>query len=937
MSLLFRLLSLVGLALIPALAVLVWGAREAGRAQEAAAREDALRLARLVAADHRQLADGARQLLTSLGNLRVVRALDEAECQAFFRRIMGDFPRYVLLATATLDGEVVCSAQPGARGNNIADREYFRAAVRERGFVVGGFVLGRASGQSSFHFAQPFYDNEGRMAGVVHAAVGLDWLGRQIARIPLPPNTLLSIVDSEGTVLAARPEGAEEVGKPAAGAVRNFLGRRSAGVEEGMGADGVHRSFAYIPAEVTGTHLVALGFDDASMLDEALWVQRGGALVLLATTLLAIGLTVLGARRLVRDPVDRLLAAAARWRAGDTAARLPPDEGGGSEFGRLAAAFNAMAEAAEARERSLRESEAEFRAIFETAAVGVVGFDLPHFRIERVNGRLCEMLGRGEEALVGSDLFHHLLPTDSTADRGRLTALVAAGRSTSEHRVIRGDGTVLWLRVFASVSDWEGVTPLRAVALMQDVTEQRLGEEVNARLAAVVNSAADAIVSLSGEEGRILTWNGGAEALFGYTAAEAVGERADMLLPPDEAGAPLYRRAMSGETIRDHEALRVARNGERIPVAITVTRTMTEDGRVIGLSVILRDLRERRAADQQQRLLMREIDHRARNVMAVVRSLVQLSPKEDPKEFARAIEGRISAMARAHSLLARDRWEGVSLQELAEEELGAHRAGGAVLEGPAVVLKPDSVQPLSMVLHELVTNSAKYGALSRPGGRITLRWRVEALPGELVPGIAMVWTESGGPPLAAPPQRRGFGSRLIEITLRHQLHGTIERDWDAEGLVVRMRMGGGCIADLGPSAAPPPASAPGPASPGGALRGTQVLLVEDEVLVALEAADSLVAAGCQVLGPASTLREAMVLAGRTLQIDAAVLDVNLAGQDVTPLADMLAARGVPMLFATGYGEAPTGHGGAPVLTKPVPPGELVAAVRGILGQARVSA
>ncbi|MFC7736977.1 hypothetical protein ACFQX4_14200 [Roseomonas sp. GCM10028921] len=185
LSLLFRLLSLVGLALIPELVVMVWRAREAGRAQEAT-REDALRLARLVAADHRQLADGARQVLTSLGNLRAVRALDEAECQAFFRRIMRDFPRYVLLATATLDGEVVCAAQPGARGNNIADREYFRAAVRERSFVVVGFVLGRASGQSSFHFAQPFYDNEGRIAGVVHAAVGLDWLGRQIARIPLP-------------------------------------------------------------------------------------------------------------------------------------------------------------------------------------------------------------------------------------------------------------------------------------------------------------------------------------------------------------------------------------------------------------------------------------------------------------------------------------------------------------------------------------------------------------------------------------------------------------------------------------------------------------------------------------------------------------------------------------------------------------------------------
>ncbi|SHI70424.1 PAS domain S-box-containing protein [Roseomonas rosea] len=948
MSLLSRLLSLVGLALLPALAALVWGALEAGRGREAAARDDALRLARLVAADHQRLADGARQLLTSLGNLRAVRALDQEECQSFFQRIMADFPRYVVLATALNDGRVVCSAQPTAYGNNIADRAYFRRALTEQRFVVGGFVLGRSSGQSSFHFAQPFRDNEGRMAGVVHASIGLDWLGEQMSRVPLPAAAVLTIVDRDGIVLAARPGHGQKVGEPVRGPIRGFLDRPAEGVEEAVSDSGTHRIYAYLPPGESGTHLVVVGLDQAAMRAEASSAQRHGALVLLGTTLLALGLTVLGARTLVRRPVGRLLDAAKRWRAGDTSARLQGAEGGRSEFARLAAAFNAMAEATEAREHSLRDSEAEFRAIFETAAVGVAQLDLRDARIERVNRRLCDILERDEEALVGHDLSAHVHPLDLRGHMESLGRLRRIGQSTIEHRITRGDGTVRWLRVFASVSERTEGVPTRAVAVVQDVTEQRLAEESNARLAAIVTSAAEAIISLSGHDGRIMTWNRGAETLFGYSAEEAVGQSIGLLLPPEDEEGIFYPRALAGETIRDREAIRLARNGERIPVAITMTRMLATDGRVIGVSVILRDLRERRAADQHQQLLMREIDHRAKNVMAVVRSLVQLSPKSDPASFGKAIEGRISAMARAHSLLARDRWEGASLCDLAEEEVAAREEGQGgpsrvELDGPAIMLKPDVVQPLSMVLHELVTNSTKYGALSRQEGRVTLRWQLAAREGDggpgNGPGILLTWTEQGGPPVSSPPARKGFGSRLIEVTVRHQLRGSVSLDWKPEGLVARIEVGSGCISGIGASPAPPRnATAPdAPLLAGGDLKRARVLLVEDEVLVAIEAAESLVAAGCEVLGPAATLDEGIALATRAGPIDAAILDVSLAGEEVVPLADMLVARGVPVLFATGYGEAPAGHQGAPVLTKPIRPEDLVGAVRRLVGSRPVAA
>ncbi|WP_338664966.1 PAS domain-containing protein [Pararoseomonas sp. SCSIO 73927] len=821
MPLLFRLLILVGIALLPALVALFWGAQEERHAREAAAREEVLRTARLMAADHQRIADGARQLLTTLGNLRAVRALDAAECQSFFAAIMRDFPRYVVLATATPDGRVVCSADSSAIGNGVGDRDYFRRALAENGFVTGGFVVGRASGQGSFHFSQPFRDTGpdmgpdtgGRVAGVVHAGIGLDWLAGELGRMPLPPHAVASVVDRDGVVLASRPGRGQVVGEKVRGSIAALVGLEGEGVVDQVGSDGRRRFYAHVPAGTTGTHTVVVGLDRAALLAQASAAERRGAMILSGTILLALLLTVIGARRLVREPVDRLLAASERWRRGDTAARIavaPRKEGEGSEFDRLAMAFNAMAETAEARERSLRE-----------------------------------------------------------------------------------------------------------------------GEEANARLAAIVTSADDAIISLSPADGTIMSWNGGAESLFGYPPEAVLGRRIDLLLPSDDVAGPLFRRALSGETIRDHEAVRVAKDGSRIPVAITLAAMRGGDGRVIGISVILRDLRERRAADQQQQLLMREVDHRARNVMSVVRSLVQLSPKDDPKAFARAIEGRISAMARAHGLLAQDRWEGGSLRTLAEGELGGPADGPpqAELEGPAVTLRPDAVQPLSMVLHELVTNSRKYGALSREGGMVGLRWWAEPAGGER--DLLIRWTERGGPPVEAPPARKGFGSRLIEISVRHQLRGTFAQEWPRSGLIATIRIGAACIAAIAPGAGPPPPAPadPGPAPGPRALAGLCVLVVEDEALVAVEVADALAAAGCRIIGPAGTLEEGLAAARGAGALDAAVLDMKLGGRPVLPLADELAARGVPMIFTTGYGEPPPGHHGATVLTKPIRPEDLVRAVR----------
>jgi two-component sensor histidine kinase len=176
---------------------------------------------------------------------------------------------------------------------------------------------------------------------------------------------------------------------------------------------------------------------------------------------------------------------------------------------------------------------------------------------------------------------------------------------------------------------------------------------------------------------------------------------------------------------------------------------------------------------------MREVDHRAKNALAVALSVVQLAPRDlSPDAFAAAVTGRIAAMARAHSLLAAERWSGAELRTLAAAELALHE-GRVRLSGPRLRLTADAAQPVAMLLHELATNAAKHGALSTPEGRVELSWRTAC------DELELRWRESGGPPLAGPPSRRGFGSRLLNSLAQRQLSGRIVFDWsDGAGLQV---------------------------------------------------------------------------------------------------------------------------------------------------------
>ena len=210
------------------------------------------------------------------------------------------------------------------------------------------------------------------------------------------------------------------------------------------------------------------------------------------------------------------------------------------------------------------------------------------------------------------------------------------------------------------------------------------------------------------------------------------------------------------------------------------------------------DVTARRQAEERQALLAREVDHRAKNALAIVQAVVRLTRAPDVSTFRQAVEGRIDALARAQTLLAVDYWAGADLRALLQGELEPFLAAGidtaaprddgaarAEIEGPAIALPADTAQPLAMVVHELATNALKYGALSVPGGRVTIKWQLDNGP---TGKLWLQWAESGGPPVAGPPDRRGVGSQVLDRIVCGQLGGAVRLAWEAAGLICEVEV-----------------------------------------------------------------------------------------------------------------------------------------------------
>ena len=346
------------------------------------------------------------------------------------------------------------------------------------------------------------------------------------------------------------------------------------------------------------------------------------------------------------------------------------------------------------------------------------------------------------------------------------------------------------------------------------------------------------------------------------------------------------------------------------------------DLRVSLLQVVLRRIeaasRERAKAHERDKLLMAELDHRVKNTLANIQSLVTQSSRsaESLTLFVEGLDRRIHSMAKAHSLLTQSRWEGVSVDGLLREELDAYGPvpGVVSLDGADAVLTPKSALALSLALHELATNAAKFGSLTAATGRVAVKWHIRDDG-----GLGLSWTESDGPRVA-PPTRRGFGSSLIERALALETGGRATIHYNPTGVVCDIVLPKSSLVELSsmPFVAAELTSLNTKNGLDALPANPRILIVEDSylVLIGLEAmCDKL---GWEIVGPASRLGEALALA-QSATFDAALLDVNLDGQMSWAVADVLRARRIPFAFTTGYDQSnilPAHLVGAPVLAKP---------------------
>lgn len=465
-----------------------------------------------------------------------------------------------------------------------------------------------------------------------------------------------------------------------------------------------------------------------------------------------------------------------------------------------------------------------------------------------------------------------------------------------------------------------------AINLLVDLGERKRSEIDSERLAAIVSSSDDAIISKT-LDGQITSWNSGATRVFGYEPEEMIGQSILRLIPPElrYEEEEIISKLRRGERIEHFDTQRVAKDGSRVNVSLTVSPLRDRSGMIVGASKVARDITERKHNEDMQRLLFEELNHRVKNTLATIQSIASqsLQRSTNPEEFVASFNGRVQALARAHDILVRGKMKGAEVSQLLREQvvLGAPDGTRIAVAGPHVMLDVRGAVQLALVLHELATNARKYGALSVATGRLSVSWDLQAAAKRQ---LLLEWKESGVPDLRA-PDSRGFGTTLIERSLEAN-GGEASIRYGADGLACSIRLPLPEVEDSGRKRFEPRKSdkpSPSPVNHSADLRGKRILLVEDEPLVAMDLEWQLSEAGCEIVGPAASVEMARQLVAEAA-FDAALMDANLGGHPVDELAATLTSKQIPFAFASGYGREglPLAFQDAPLISKPFDSDEL---------------
>ena len=374
-----------------------------------------------------------------------------------------------------------------------------------------------------------------------------------------------------------------------------------------------------------------------------------------------------------------------------------------------------------AKERVMSAGRIDFQGFFDEmpVAIHILGDDAT---LLYANKAELDLLGYPAQDYIGRHIAEFHADQDVIGD---ILARLANGENIQGRlaRLRKKDGSLREVRITSSGRFQDG-----EFAGTRCVTLDAEAENAEARLAAIVVSSNDAIVSKT-LDGIITSWNPGAARLFGYGVDEIVGQPITRIIPPElhDEEKEILAKLRKGERIEHYDTVRVAKNGRRIDVSLSISPVRDRAGRLIGAAKVARDITERKRSEQRQRHLVAELDHRVKNNLAIAQAIASqtLRSTVSPAEFAGNFIGRIRSLAVTHDLLANANWEGVELGALIEAQTGAGRHRRISCSGPRIMLPPQLASNLALVFHELGTNARTHGALSTTNGSVSVDWSIE--------------------------------------------------------------------------------------------------------------------------------------------------------------------------------------------------------------------
>jgi PAS domain S-box-containing protein len=419
-----------------------------------------------------------------------------------------------------------------------------------------------------------------------------------------------------------------------------------------------------------------------------------------------------------------------------------------------------------------QQSAEQLRLAAASTQLGVYSFDL-ETREHTWSAELKAIFGLPADAPVPQEIAEHVHPQD----RARFEALRrksfdAAGPGTfqDEHRIMRPDGSVRWVFVKGRVSfmgEAGARTPKTGLGFVLDITERKIAEEALAhseeRYRLLVDTANDIVATLD-LDGRFTSINPAVHRILGYKPDELIGMPLRALIPENELAIheSMLRRKLEGEEATRYEMEVFGKDGrQRHTLEVNSRLMFNADRQPIGLHSIARDVSERKAAEARQKILVRELQHRTKNLLAVIQSIAgyTLLHSSDLNSAREALFGRLHALAHAQEFVASGAGGGAPLRDLVEAELASFGARAKV-DGESVMAGSSFAQMFALIVHELATNAMKHGALSGPRGEVAVDWTTNHVEQE--PTLLVRWEERGGP-IVKPPVSTGFGTQLISL------------------------------------------------------------------------------------------------------------------------------------------------------------------------------